>query len=150
MTAILGPLIGSAAVTVGRGAAAAAGDGLSFAAELLRAVGGQSPESAETSGDDAPQDELLQRIGAFADRIRQHLAAAGIELSQPLELVSDGLGGIGIAGSHPQQSVVEAVLGGDVLLERDFDRLAEEYDAMCSQCATGELPAAFSVVVPAA
>ena len=133
--AALGASLGSAAVTIGRGAIAATGTGLSFAAELLKAAGGQQ---AAEKGSAAP-DELTQRISALADRFRRHLAAANIKLLEPVELISDGLGGMKIAGAHPQRAEIEASLATDLTLENEFNRLAVDY---------GEaLP---SVIVPAA
>ena len=119
----VGAILGSAAVTIGRGASAAAGDGLSFVAQLLRAVGGESPASPEP----ATQNPLTARIDALRDRIRRQLAAAGIDLSKAVELVSDGLGGIAVAGPHPQQAAIENALESDVLLESEFDRLASDF-----------------------
>jgi hypothetical protein len=118
----IGAILGTAAVTLGRGVAAAAGDGLSFAGELLKAVGGEQP--AEPAP--AAENPLTARIDALRDRLRRFLAAAGVDLSQPVELVSDGLGGIAVAGPHPQQAAIEAALDSDVLLERDFQQLASE------------------------
>ncbi|HZN35204.1 MAG TPA: hypothetical protein VFB80_15355 [Pirellulaceae bacterium] len=121
--AILGAALGTAAIAVGRGIAAATGDGLSFAAELLKAAGGQPSEMDDNAG----PDELTQRISALADRFRRHLAAAGIKLLEPVELISDGLGGIAVAGVHPQRAEIEEALAADLTLESEFNRLAVEY-----------------------
>jgi len=128
----VGTILGTAAVTLGRGAAAAAGDGLSFAAQLLQAVGGEAPAQPEH----AAQNPLTARIDALRERIRRHLAAAGIGLSQAVELVSDGLGGIAVAGSHPQQAAIDEALGSDVILESDFSRLATDYAEQNSSIAS--------------
>jgi hypothetical protein len=127
--AILGTAIGSAAVTLGRGVAAATGNGLSFAAELLKAAGGAEP-AADAVSDDSALAGLKARISHLAQRLRQHLAASGIRLSQAVELVSSGQGGIAIAGAHPQQAEIADALAGDVLLESEFNRLALEYDEL--------------------
>src|SRR5262245_1833222 len=93
--AVLGSAIGAAAVTVGSRAATAVGNSLSFASELLRAAG--APADANNNQSPASADAraaLLQRIDALKERIRQTLAAAGISLTQPVELTSNGAGGI--------------------------------------------------------
>jgi len=117
----VGAILGSAAVTIGRGVAAAAGDGLSFASELLKAVGGERPAKQAAPA----ENPLTARIEALRERLRRYLSAAGIELSQPVELTSDGLGGIAV-GAHPQQAAIEAALNSDVLLERDFQQLVQD------------------------
>src|SRR5262245_4665785 len=123
----VGAILGTAAVTVGRGAAAAVGDGLSFASQLLRAVGGESPAAAP--GSPATEDILTRRIDELRDRIRRCLATAGIDLSQPVELTSDGLGGIAASLLHPQHAAIEDALSHDVLLARDFSQLDADYGA---------------------
>jgi hypothetical protein len=123
--AILGTAIGSAAVTLGRGVAAATGTGLSFAAELLKAAGGA--ETADAHSGDSALDELKTRISGLAERLRRHLAASGIRLSQAVELISNGRGGISLAGAHPQQAAIESALASDVLLESEFNRLALDH-----------------------
>lgn len=126
----VGAILGSAAVTLGRGASAAAGDGLSFVAQLLRAVGGESPAPPESR----PENPVSARIDALRERIRRHLAAAGIELSSAVELVSDGLGGIAVAGTHPQRAAIEEAMENDLLLEQDFHQLASD----CQESASGQ------------
>jgi len=145
--ALLGTAAGAAAVTAGRGAFAALGNGLSFAGELAKAASsplGSPAASAETDG--GPQNALTSRIGEFTERIRRHLAAAGVKLAQPVQLISDGLGGIAVAGSHPQQAAIERAIGSDVLLERDFNRLAADY----REHASGEVPATLMIALAAA
>ena len=144
-----GTAIGAAALTLGRGAAGAVGNGLSFAAELLRAAGGAS--STQQSSNDASAaatDAFKLRIDAMQQRIQQQLATAGIQVTQPLELISNGQGGIAVAGSHPQQAAIEEVLGGDVLLERDFNNLAGDYDDFVNDQGAGDLPATLTITVP--
>jgi hypothetical protein len=139
----LSSAMGAAAVG-GRLAAAAVGDGLSFAAELLRGATG-GPAATPTGGAEVIhlREDLAERIASLAGRIRQHLVAAGIELSQPLELVSDGLSGIAVAGAHPQQAAIEQALGNDVLLLRDFDRLRRDYDQFVAAHPDADLFSAF-------
>jgi hypothetical protein len=126
----LWPVIGVAGIGLARAATAAVGEGLSFAAALTRGLSPSAEESdaaKQTAADDV-REALKRRIEAFADRIKQQLAAAGIDVSQALTLTSDGLGGI-TAGDHPQRAAIEELLEGDVLLLRDFDRLKDDYEA---------------------
>jgi surfactin synthase thioesterase subunit len=122
-TALL-PVIGVAGIGLARAVTATIGEGLSFAAELAR---GAKPD---VQPDQAQQqrEQLQQRIEALAARIKQQLGAAGIDVSQPLTLTDDGLGGIA-ALEHPQRAAIEELLEGDFLLLRDFDRLQDDYEA---------------------
>lgn len=148
--AVLGSALGAAAVTVGRGAATAVGNGLSFASELLRAAG--APAAAADSSAPATANDraaLTQRIDVIKERIRQQLAAAGISLTQPVELTSNGAGGIAVAADHPQHAAIEAALGNDYLLEHDFNQLTSDYNDFIAQHGAGDLPPALSVVIAA-
>jgi hypothetical protein len=144
--ALLGTAAGAAAVTAGRGAVAALGNGLSFAAELAKAASNPlGPPAASAEADGGLQTMLTQRIGELTERIRRHLAAAGVKLAQPLELISDGLGGIAVAGNHPQQAAIEQAIGSDVLLERDFARLAADYAEFIALHGANNLSAALTI-----
>ncbi|MBW8885892.1 MAG: hypothetical protein JF612_14210, partial [Planctomycetia bacterium] len=79
--------------------------------------------------------------------IQQQLAAAGIQLTQPVDLVSNGQGGIAVAGPHPQQAAIEEVLGSDILLERDFNNLAIDYDDFVESHGAGDLPPSLIVTL---
>jgi hypothetical protein len=140
--AILGTAIGSAAVAIGRGVAAATGDGLSFAAELLKAAGGAA-SADQPAADESALAGLKQRISELTQRLQRHLTACGIRLSQPAELFSNGQGGIAVAGGHPQQAAIAEALADDVLLESEFNRLAYDY----AEAVGGGESGAMSVVV---
>ena len=144
-----GTAIGAAALTLGRGAVGAVGNGLSFAAELMRATSGTT-SAAERPVDSsiAAKKAIQQRIDELQQRIQQQLAATGIRLSQPLELVSDGAGGIAVAGPHPEQAAIEEVLGQDVLLERDFNMLTSDYDEFVNATGAVDLPPTLTITIP--
>lgn len=146
----LGTAIGAAALTVGRGAIGAVGNGLSFAAELARAAGGMSssPSGAESRQAEAAQASIKLRSDELRERIERQLAAAGISLSEPVELESNGQGGIAVVGAHPQQAAIEAALGSDVLLERDFNVLASDYGDFVEAAGAGDMPPTLTVTVP--
>jgi hypothetical protein len=144
-----GTAIGAAALTLGRGAAGAVGNGLSFAAELLRAAGGASSQQQTTSEKSAAARAAVKlRIDEMQQRIQQQLATAGVQLMQPLELVSNGQGGIAVAGPHPQQAAIEEILGSDILLERDFNNLAIDYDEFASGTDAADLPPTLVIAIP--
>ena len=144
-----GTAIGAAALTLGRGAAGAMGNGLSFAAELLRAAGG-APSTADRAPDAsaAQQKAIKLQIDEMGQRIQQQLAAAGIQLTQPVALTSNGQGGIAVAGPHPQQAAIEEILGSDILLERDFNNLALDYEEFVDTQDASDLPPSMTVEIP--
>jgi hypothetical protein len=145
----VGSAVGAAALTVGSGALSAVGNGMSFAAELVRAASGSAPASAEANPlqSNAAQVAIKARTDELSRRIQQQLAAAGIDLFEPVELVSNGQGGIAVAGSHPQQALIEQALGSDVLLERDFNQLAGDYRDFVEQARAGESPPVLTITV---
>src|SRR6185437_3279211 len=104
----VGSAIGAAALTVGSGALGAVSNTLSFASELFKAASGGA-NAAESKNDPiALQKTILQqRTDELRARIQQQLSAAGISLSQPVDLVSNGQGGIALAGAHPQQAAID-------------------------------------------
>ena len=59
-------------------------------------------------------------------RLQQRLAAAGVASSQPLELVSDGLGGVQVSGDHPDRALIEQTLNGDPALLAQFQQLGQQ------------------------
>lgn len=148
LPALLGTAAGSAAVTIGRGAAAALGNSLSFAGELAKTASSSiAPADSSSKQAGGLPAELSQRISDLTERIRRHLAAAGVQLSKSVELVGDGLGGIVVGGDHPQQGAIERALGEDVLLERDFARLAGDYRECVAQHEIAGSPAMLTLVV---
>ena len=144
-----GTAIGAAALTVGRGALDAVGNGLSFAAELLKAGSGANSNTPRAADSSAQARAVLQsRIDELQQRIEQHLAAAGVHLIEPVELISNGQGGIAVAGPHPQQAALEEILGSDILLERDFHLLATDYGEVAESIHAADMPPNLTIVIP--
>jgi hypothetical protein len=144
-----GTAVGAAALTLGRGAASAVGNGLSFAAELLRSASGTSSTAKSAADASASQQKALElQIDDMQRRIQQQMATAGVQLMQPVELVSNGQGGIAVAGPHPQQAAIEELLGSDILLERDFNNLAIDYEEFVDAHGAGDLPPSLAITVP--
>lgn len=122
-----GSAIGAAALTIGRGVLDATASGLSFAAELAKSTSGAKAAAvAKTDQQNAARELLDQRIEALRHRITRHLAQCGIDLAEPLELISDRLGGIDLATPHPQETAIKEALSRDILLERDFNQLLSD------------------------
>jgi hypothetical protein len=143
-----GTAVGAAALTLGRGAASAVGNGLSFAAELLRSASGTSSTAKSAADASASQQKALElQIDDMQRRIQQQMATAGVQLMQPVELVSNGQGGIAVAGPHPQQAAIEELLGSDILLERDFNNLAIDYEEFVDAHGAGDLPPSLAITV---
>jgi hypothetical protein len=143
-----GTAVGAAALTFGRGAVNAVGNGLSFASELLRSSGTSSTAKPAADASSSQQKALELQIEAMQQRIQQQLATAGVQLMQPVELVSNGQGGIAVAGPHPQQAALEELLGSDILLERDFNNLALDYEEFIDAHGAGDLPPSLAITVP--
>jgi hypothetical protein len=147
--AAIGTAIGAVAVTAGKSAVGAVGNGLSFAAELLRAVGGSTePNAQAVEQSRAAKDQLKLRTDELADRLRRHLASTGIDLFEPVELISNGQGGIAVAGPHPQQAAIEEALSSDLLLERDFHLLANDYRDLSEQLPTADIFPSLTITIP--
>ena len=146
----IGTAIGTAALTVGRGALTAVGQGASFASELITksAAADKSKETQPESN--AAQALLKQRTDELCQRIERQLAAAGIHLAEPVELISDGCGGIAVATDHPQAAAIQAALSNDILLERDFNMLAGDYEEFVQSTATTDIPPLLAITVPKA
>ena len=146
----LGTAIGAAALTVGRGATEAVGKGLSFASQLVTSGNAASSEQNKQSEKSTAQAALKQRADELSQRIERQLAAAGIQLSEPVELTSDGQGGIAVATEHPQAAAIQAALSSDILLERDFSMLAGDYDEFVHSTTATDMPPTLTIVVPKA
>ena len=144
----MGSAIGAAALTFGQGAVGAAGKGLSFAAELLSGGSGKSDAAQESK--QAADAALKLRCHELCERIGRQLTAAGIQLSEPVDLVSNGQGGIAVASDHPQRAAIEAALGNDVLLERDFNMLSGDYEEFAQANGAGDASPTLIITVPKA
>jgi hypothetical protein len=146
MANALWPIAGVAGIGLARAATAAVSEGFSFAAELARGLT-PSDVASEPSAAEQQKEQLQQRMEALVARIKRQLSEAGIDVTQPLTLTSDGLGGF-TAADHPHRAAIESLLESDVLLLRDFDQLQDDYEAAV---AADDAPGApFEVVVTAA
>jgi hypothetical protein len=118
------PAAGIAAAALARGAVSAVESGLSFAQELLRPAPDTKPVPTEKP---PTKQEFAAALQKFVARLQAILNAAGASSSQPLELVSDGLGGVQVAADHPHRSLIEQTIGGDSALLAEFDELAKQF-----------------------
>jgi hypothetical protein len=144
----IGTAVGAAALTVGRGALAAVGKGASFAAELVAPTGASNGAAEQKSQCNADRAALKQRADELSQQIERQLTSAGIHLSEPVELISDGSGGIAVATDHPQAAAIKAALSTDILLERDFTMLAGDYEEFVQSTAATDMPPTLVVTVP--
>lgn len=139
---------GVAASGLAKTAVQAVNQGLSFAAELAKSATADGKAADEEASRLAEmRSDHAARIAEFADRIRRELEAAGIDLEEPIEVTSDGLGGVKLAGDHPQRAAIEELLATDVLLQRDFQRLANEQESLAA--ASDGAAEALSITIPA-
>ncbi len=107
------------------------GSGLSFAAELVRqGRGGEAELTAGQSQIASARAEFVAALSQFARRLAQHLQAAGLAVSGPIELAADGLGGIGVGEHHPQSGAIGALLAADDALRDQFAALAERFEQL--------------------
>jgi len=125
---VIGTAIGAAALTVGKGAVSAVNNGLSFATQLVTPSSPTGASQTKPAQPSADQAALKQRADELSQQIQQQLAAAGIQLAEPVELVSNGQGGIAVAADHPQAAAIQTALSSDILLERDFSMLSGDYE----------------------
>jgi hypothetical protein len=146
----IGTAIGAAALTVGRGAVSAVGEGASFAAQLVTPADPRAADQKKQSQTSAAQAAFKQRADELSQRIERQLAAAGIQLSKPVELVSDGQGGISVATDDPNAAAIQSVLSSDILLERDFTMLAGDYEEFVQSTITTDMPSTLNIVIPKA
>jgi hypothetical protein len=138
--AMLWPIAGAASVGLARATAVAVNSGLSFAAELAQEMSGAaiSADSRAKGAANGRREAIQRRIEQFAERVKQQLEAAGIDLSKPLTLTADGLGGL-TPGDHPQRAAIEELMQTDYLLLRDFERLQDEHQAAGDEAASSPL-----------
>jgi hypothetical protein len=125
------PIAGVAAASLAREAASAVESGLSFAAELMRQGRGEAAVPATGNWEiNQAREQFTAVLWQFARRLKQHLAAAGLVVSGPIELAADGLGAIEVGGNHPQAPTIEALLAADDSLREQFASLAERYELL--------------------
>jgi hypothetical protein len=123
------PAAAAATASLAKGAARGISEGFSFAAELAKGNRETTPSVAAKITAPSLPAELKEAIDRFAELIRQRLAAAGIDLAQPVTLTGDGLGGIKVATSHPQAEAIESLLAEDAQVADAFHQLAARYQA---------------------
>jgi hypothetical protein len=145
---VIGTAIGAAALTVGKGALSAVNNGLSFATQLVTPSSATNASQTKPAQPSADQAALKQRADELSQQIQQQLAAAGIQLSEPVELVSNGQGGIAVAADHPQAAAIQTALSSDFLLERDFSMLSGDYEEFVQSGQATDMPPTLVLSVP--
>lgn len=128
------PIAGTAALSLARETVGAIGSGLSFATELLRQDNDEASAAAAPTAialpPSAAQEKFAGALRDFVARLKQRLAAAGVELTGALDLASDGLGGVQVGSDRADRSAIEQVISGDAQLLAEFNQLAEQNESL--------------------
>jgi hypothetical protein len=125
------PIAGTAALSLAGETVGAIGDGFAFATELLRQdqAAAAIPPAIELPPSDSEQ-KLEKALLDFAKRLKERLAAAGVDAAGLLELVSDGLGGIQVGSETADRSAIEQVLSDDPQLLAEFNALSQGHESL--------------------
>ena len=59
------------------------------------------------------RSDLDEDVADLSRRILQRLSAAGIDLTIPIELRTDGTGGVAVDDPHPQRAEIEQLIATD-------------------------------------
>lgn len=126
------PAAGAAGVFAARAAKSLAG-GLSFA-DVFRKADAAQPSAALPAADQTPvpgskatssSSDPKKLLSDLQDLLMKRLAAAGIDLSQPVSLHTLGDDKIQIDGENPDWPRIEQLIGNDPELKDSFNRLAD-------------------------
>ena len=95
-------------------------------AEANQETAPRAASGAQLPGKDEAQrlEQLRDELAEFARQLRERLAAAGIDTSLPIELKSDGRGGVIVDDPHPQRAEIETLIAADPDLAATFHYLA--------------------------
>ena len=129
------PAAGAAGVFAARAAQSLAG-GVSFADIFRKAdaaqpsVGGPEAAPIAPSSKSAPTSQTAdprRLLADFQELIKRRLAAAGVDISQPLELSTLNESGVKVSGDHPDWAKIEQIFDEDPALRDDFHKLADVF-----------------------
>jgi hypothetical protein len=103
--------------------------------DAANAIATQSPELALAHPNRLADLEKVRReteaaLQRFGQSARQRLGKAGIDLSLPIDLQSDGHGGVLASGDHPQRAFIEQLFGDNPDLARAFHELLQRLYSM--------------------
>ncbi len=119
--------------------------------QVFRAEDGASTPDANESPpavlnkSDALQSKFDDLQARFQVEATARLAEAGITLSAPLTLESDPLGGVRVAGLHPQARAIEQTLNEEPRLGAMFEELARIDRDLSRQRHSGEVERLYSL-----
>lgn len=130
-------IAGAAAGGVATIAAHSIAGGLSFL-ETLHSQASEKPNASSTTPEASSSGISLSSLKAsaqaalakFQQLLGPKLAQLGVNLSQPLELAVDSLGGIRETSGHPQAAQIEQLLAGDDELSRLFRQGASQSEVV--------------------
>lgn len=83
----------------------------------------------EVAGSGKDRSELVEEMAELSRRLLQRFAAAGIDLTIPIELRSDGFGGVIVDDPHPQRTEIERLIAADRELTDAFQSVSAAYTA---------------------
>jgi hypothetical protein len=117
--ATVSSLAGKALDTISRGP--------SFLEVLRGAVGADNSPAdvrdAATESSSSPE-ELAEDLKTLVRKLEASLRAVRANSSVPIELKSDGRGGVVLENPHPARAAIEQILVNDATLREEFHRLA--------------------------
>lgn len=128
------PAAGAAGIFAARAAKSLAG-GSSFA-NVFRKADAAQPSPAQTAGESAAVpasgssvtgSDPQKLLSDFQNLLMKKLAAAGIDLSQPIGLHATGDDHVEVNSENPDWPRIEQLLGGDPELKEAFNRLANAF-----------------------
>ena len=126
------PAAGAAGVFAARAAKSLAG-GASFA-DIFRkadaaqpAASGPAAAPATPSPAAAQSDDPKQLLSNFQELVLKRLSAAGIDISQPIDLRALGQDGVKVGGNHDDWAKIERLFDEDPELRSAFQRVADAF-----------------------
>jgi hypothetical protein len=128
------PAAGAAGVFAARAAQSLAG-GVSFA-DIFRKADAAQPSAATSeapvelpskSNPTLQTSDPRRLLADFQELLKRRLLAAGIDVSQPLELSVLNESGVKVSGDHPDWAKIEQIFDEDSALRDDFQKLADAY-----------------------
>jgi hypothetical protein len=97
---------------------------LSFRSHLFEGEAKQAAEHSSGSADILVSSNLDKALPHLVSDLRERFRAAGVDLSEPIQLKEDGHGGVVVNGDHPDRSLIEDIFAGDSKLTDDFQQVA--------------------------
>jgi hypothetical protein len=95
-------------------------------ANAMQAAATKSTTGAKTVNQ-ADAQKAQNALNAFHQTLLKLMADGQVDTSQPIQLQSDGLGGVQVAGNNPDADKITAILNDHPELVAQFQALAQSY-----------------------